>query len=614
MKLFFILILLVNSSNAGWMNVDSMNIKQKWRNKKFNTDALLYVKSTDSLLDTSNVYFKSGLIGINTSSPSNELTVNGSGYFIDYLQTAQYFIADEGIECGKNLLVHDSLTVDLGVYKLRMFGGKSAASSATNYCEIASTETYPGLDNFSLILQPSSFVDNKSIAFIGGTGGKLTLQVLDTTLFQTFTDSNYFDGVTEFNTMNANTINDNGATLSILGDSTFINSKLEVGGTTGPLLSVKSTASGTPTAFMYSSASGAAIGSITNHSLTFYTNNTSRMILNTDGVLRTNGNEINYDGTDGEGLVFESDNDGVFNQQLGVSITPGSIDPAQITSTGRTFLSVSDADNWSSLTLATDRAVENGDLLSMIMFGATNETSGHGIKANIRCYNDGSSAGEEGGKIDFQTKPDAGNMTSRMVIDEAGDIGIGTTSPDQKLVIAEGPDTIKIDAIQWGCVAYTVGMFRGGVNDPDMLEVGSSTIYQPHFAGAATLEEVHGSMKVPDDFIDGDTLFMACRAAPSTTGAGNYKFHFWYSVINETGTTTITTIDDSLTATTTASGTAYEFTAIDLGYIEGLDANSCILFRFFRDPGDAADTYVSDVCCIGAGFKYRKGSLGQLTK
>lgn len=832
-RIFILALLIIGNLHAGWMNVDSMNVKQKWRNKKFNTDALLYVKSADSLLDTCNIYYNSG---------SNYLSIGGAGgypfhvygnsVFEDDLQTFKHFTADEGIESNQNLYTADTLTIHSGSERLRLFGAKGAAASATTYSEIATTNTYAGLDNNSLTLQAGSSNDNQSIAFIGGTGGKLTVQIYDTTIFQTFTDSNYFAGTTEFNTLNVDNINSNGATLNILGDSTFVNGKLEVGGTAGPLLTVKSTTTGTPTSFLYADASGGQIGTITNHNFIFNTNNTSRLILTTDGVLRTNGNEINYNGTDGQGLYFESDNDGVFAQQLGVVASPGSIDETQITSTGRTFLSVSDADNWSSLTLATDRAVSNGDLLSMIMFGATNETAGHGIKANIRCYADGSTAGEEGGLIDFQTKPDAGNMTSRMVIDENGDVGIGTSNPngeklviydsiagnttllrgknpqsdggaraiiqggtvsttlesfgatfassgvrqseasliqanganglwintnnaggeiilatggsstinerlrikntgfvgigtsspscqlevngtintdslyvsgksyftnqslyegteggivlnrtggtsyltyqdgsainqwifrhqntdnemqiysagidgvfnvkqnatsvpalsvhtdnndvgigtstpDAKLTIAEGPDTIKIDAIQWGCIAYTSGSFTGGVSDPDMAPVGGTVLYQPHFAGIATLEEVHGVMKVPSDALPNDTLFLATRAAPATTGAGNYRFHFYYSIINNTGTTTITTIDDSLMATTAASGTAYEFTSIELGYIVGLNPNDCIMFRFFRDPADAADTYGSDVVCIGAGFKYRINCLGQLTK
>lgn len=214
----------------------------------------------------------------------------------------------------------------------------------------------------------------------------------------------------------------------------------------------------------------------------------------------------------------------------------------------------------------------------------------------------------------FNIKQNTTSIPALSVHTDNNDVGIGTSTPDAKLTIAEGTDTIKIDATQWGCEAYTSGTFAGGVSDPDMASVGGTTLYQPHFAGLASLEEVHGTMKVPANALPGDTLFMATRAAPATTGAGNYTFHFYYSIINNTGTTTITSVEDSLVATTAASGTAYEFTTIELGYITGLNPNDCILFRFFRDPGDATDTYGADVACIGAGFKYRIRSLGQLTK
>lgn len=695
MKKILLLFLIVGTVSAGWLNVDSLNVKQKFRFKNKGTDQLLYIEADDSLGYSANIYDINDSIGIGTATPGALLHIAG----------------------GTN--IDDTLIVDVG------------AGIATTPGSIDPTQITPGgrtflsvsdADNWSsLTLATDRVVGNGdllSMIMFGATnetaghGIKANIRV-----YNDGSTAGEEGGLIDFQTkadagnLLSRMVIDEGGYVGIgTSDPGYL---LEVYNA-APLIAAKSSVSGTPTAFMYADANGGAIGTITNHNFTFYTNNVTRMILNTSGVLRTNGNEINYDGTDGEGLYFNTSNDGIFTEEVGIGIdppntdlhiygipntagdivahllindettsaegvgggiafscrddatdnryiagikaykanstgtdysgqlhfqtrktggsgetqmiidedgnvginelSPGSIDPSQIGSTGRTFLSVSDEDNWSSLTLATDRAVGGGDLLSMIMMGATGETSGHGIKANIRCYNDGTTAGEEGGLIDFQTKADAGNIASRMVIDEKGDIGIGTNDPDAKLTIAEGPDTIKIDAIQWGCIAYTSGTFAGGVSDPDMASVGGTSLYQPHFAGLASLEEVHGTMKVPDDALPNDTLFFATRTAPATTGAGNYTFHFYYSIINNSGTTTITSVDDSLIATTAASGTAYEFTTVELGYITGLVPNDCILFRFFRDPADATDTYGADVACIGAGFKYRIRSLGQLTK
>jgi hypothetical protein len=60
-------------------------------------------------------------------------------------------------------------------------------------------------------------------------------------------------------------------------------SQLEVSGSAGPLLKVTSTASGTPTAFVYSSANGADFGSLTNHPARIYVNNSERMRIDSSG-------------------------------------------------------------------------------------------------------------------------------------------------------------------------------------------------------------------------------------------------------------------------------------------------------------------------------------------
>jgi len=67
--------------------------------------------------------------------------------------------------------------------------------------------------------------------------------------------------------------------------TTSPSSQLEVSGSAGPLLKVTSTASGTPTAFVYSSVNGADFGSLTNHPARFYVNNTERMRINSSGYV-----------------------------------------------------------------------------------------------------------------------------------------------------------------------------------------------------------------------------------------------------------------------------------------------------------------------------------------
>lgn len=114
------------------------------------------------------------------------------------------------------------------------------------------------------------------------------------------------------------------------------------------------------------------------------------------------------------------------NVGVGTS-SPGTIDATQLNGTGKTMLSIDDSDNWSALTLSTSRAVADEDLLTMIQFGAKNETSGHGIKATVRVIADGATAGQEGGRYEIWTKPDGSStLASRFFVDQGGNVGVGT--------------------------------------------------------------------------------------------------------------------------------------------------------------------------------------------
>jgi len=84
-------------------------------------------------------------------------------------------------------------------------------------------------------------------------------------------------------------------------------SQLEVSGSAGPLLAVKSTASGTPTAFVYSSTNGADFGSLTNHPARMYVNNVERMRIDTSGNLdMTSAGSGNIKLKSGAGIDFSA--------------------------------------------------------------------------------------------------------------------------------------------------------------------------------------------------------------------------------------------------------------------------------------------------------------------
>jgi len=125
-------------------------------------------------------------------------------------------------------------------------------------------------------------------------------------------------------------------------------SQLEVSGSAGPLLAVKSTASGTPTAFVYSSTNGADFGSLTNHPTRFYVNNSERMRIDTSGNLDMtsagsgniklkSGAGIDFSATSGTGTseIFDDYEEGTWTPTLVNYGGTSTINVARYTKIGR---------------------------------------------------------------------------------------------------------------------------------------------------------------------------------------------------------------------------------------------------------------------------------------
>lgn len=190
-------------------------------------------------------------------------------------------------------------------------------------------------------------------------------------------------------------------------------------------------------------------------------------IQDTDTSTTTMQSWVRFAESDGVGVVHRKwdvgINNGVFNiirdldgtpvtdfiisvlGKVGIGRSPGSIDEVQIGDTAdRNYLSLHSEVDWSGLALSTGKALGDGTLLHITQYGGTNEAAGHGIKANIRVFSEGLTAGKEGGRIEFWTKANnSGTLLSRVTINSAGYVGIGTVAPTYQLDV-QGTGVIRV--------------------------------------------------------------------------------------------------------------------------------------------------------------------------
>jgi hypothetical protein len=96
-------------------------------------------------------------------------------------------------------------------------------------------------------------------------------------------------------------------------------------------------------------------------------------------------------------------------------------------------------------TLTSPTAVVSGDTIGDLLFGGY-DGSQVNFSAGLFAYADGTpSAGNTPLRLSFVTGTNSGNRTERLTIKNDGNVGIGTTAPNNKLTVAYAPSTATLD-------------------------------------------------------------------------------------------------------------------------------------------------------------------------
>lgn len=102
---------------------------------------------------------------------------------------------------------------------------------------------------------------------------------------------------------------------------------------------------------------------------------------------------------------------------------------------GRNYLTIKGPTSAGLLEFATGEAEADGILVGAMQASDPNLAAADKRYANIAVRTDGSTAGNRGGVILLATKADGGELVDRMTIRGNGNVGVGTTTPDERLEV-----------------------------------------------------------------------------------------------------------------------------------------------------------------------------------
>jgi len=164
----------------------------------------------------------------------------------------------------------------------------------------------------------------------------------------------------------------------------------------------------------------------------------------------------------------------------------------------------------------------------------------------------------------------------------------------------------------WKDLAIGGASLGAGASAPDMVAYNATNIMLRGFDGGATLEQLYDSLEIQHDYAEGTNITPHLHWLPSTAGAGDVKWQLEYTIIRGS---TVVVAPTTVSVTTSTTSTAWvefisNFTAITGTNVKIGDQ---LLFRLFRNPADAADTYGADAVITTIGFHYLADTIGSRT-
>jgi hypothetical protein len=167
-----------------------------------------------------------------------------------------------------------------------------------------------------------------------------------------------------------------------------------------------------------------------------------------------------------------------------------------------------------------------------------------------------------------------------------------------------------------------LGLARGA-SAPDLVAfLSAGNIQGLGFDGVATTEEVFGSFEVAHGYLEDSTFYPHVHWMPTTSACGVVCWQLEVAhVDDESGAAFPDTV---LNYTIESDATGVTWYAKEADFVNsdstvgavglGVKPGSTFIFRLFRDPGAAADTYGADAALINFGVDFEIHRLGEPTR
>lgn len=174
----------------------------------------------------------------------------------------------------------------------------------------------------------------------------------------------------------------------------------------------------------------------------------------------------------------------------------------------------------------------------------------------------------------------------------------------------KSPNVVEYSDGPWEDVIIPAMSLGAGSSAPDLVAFDGGNLRCLAFDGGSTTEQLFGAFEMPHAYKEGSTVSFHVHWSPTTTNTGNVVWQCEHSLVNPTGTFPSATSVKATAAAAGGTAWVHKLTAFPDQTMSGITIGAVCIFRLFRDPTDAGDTYPDDACLLSIGLHFQRDTPG----